>query len=83
MSSTNNQVDAIDVHSIGTTVALTDTVDAKIVAISIRENNNVQYECTWWSGRSITKDWFCTSDFISDEEKDALTKIGFIRSKDE
>ena len=83
MSSTNNQVDAIDVHSIGATVALTDTVDAKIVAISIRDDNYVQYECAWWSSGSLTKDWFFASDFISNEEKDAITKIGFIRSEDE
>jgi len=83
MSLTNNQVDAIEVHSIGATVSLWDTVEAKIVAISIRDNNYVQYECAWWSGSSLTKDWFCASDFISDEEKAAVTKIGFIRSKDE
>ena len=83
MSLTNNQVDAIEVHSIGATVSLWDTVEAKIVAISIRDNNYVQYECAWWSGSSLTKDWFCASDFISDEEKAAVTKIGFIRHSDE
>ena len=83
MSLTNNQVDAIEVHSIGATVSLWDTVEAKIIAISIRDNNYVQYECAWWSGSSLTKDWFCASDFISVGEKSDVTKIGFIRSKDE
>ena len=73
----------LDVYSIGATVSLWDTVEAKIVAISIRDNNYVQYECAWWSGSSLTKDWFCASDFISDEEKAAVTKIGFIRHSDE
>ena len=80
---TNTNTDAIDVHSLGATVSLWDTVEAKIVAICIRENNYVQYECAWWSSGSISKDWFCASDFISDEEKDAITKIGFIRNADE
>ena len=72
--------DSLDVHSLGATVSLWDTVEAKIVAICIRENNYVQYECAWWSSGSITKDWFCESDFISVGKKDDLTKIGFIRS---
>ena len=75
--------DTLDVHSIASTVSLWDTVEAKIVAISIRDNNYVQYECAWWSGSSITKDWFCSSDFISVGEKDAVTKIGFMRNNDE
>ena len=83
MSLTNNQVDAIEVHNIGTTVTLTDTIDAKIVAISIRDNNYVQYECAWWNGSSLIEHWFCASDFISVGETDAVTKIGFIRNNDE
>ena len=74
-------VDTMDLHSIGTAVTLAATVEAKIVAISIRGNNYVQYECAWWSGSSLTKDWFCAAEFISVGEKDAVTKIGFIRGK--
>ena len=74
--------DSIEVHNIGTTVTLTDTIDAKIVAISIRDNNYVQYECAWWNGSILTEHWFTAGDFLSVGEKDAVTKIGFIRSKE-
>tara|TARA_R110002051_G_scaffold61354_3_gene112489 strand:+ start:3771 stop:4058 length:288 start_codon:yes stop_codon:yes gene_type:complete len=73
----------LDVYSIGTTVALLESLDAKIVTIAIHEDNFVTYECSWWSGESRTKDWFSASDFISIGEKAAVTKIGFIRHSDE
>tara|TARA_R110000751_G_scaffold69917_3_gene141855 strand:- start:2846 stop:3088 length:243 start_codon:yes stop_codon:yes gene_type:complete len=75
--------DTIDVHSVGTSVALTENVDAKIITVAIHENNSVTYECSWWSGESRTKDWFSASDFLSVGKKDTVTKIGFVRNKDE
>jgi hypothetical protein len=77
---TNN--DTIEIHGVGTPVALTENVDAKIITIAIHENNSVTYECSWWSGDNRTKDWFSASDFLSVGEKDSTTKIGFIRYKD-
>ena len=73
----------LEIHSIGTSVALTESVDAKIVSISIHENDSVTYECSWWTGESRTKDWFVNSDFLSVGKKESITKIGFIRHKSE
>ena len=78
---TNN--DIVEIHSIGTSVSLTEGIEAKIITVAIHENNSVTYECSWLSGDSRTKDWFSASDFFSVGEKDAVTKIGFIRDKDE
>lgn len=73
----------LEIHSVGTLVTLTESIDAKIITIAIHENNSVTYECAWWNGDTRTKDWFSNSDFISVGEKDAVTKIGFIRHKNE
>ena len=74
------KTDTIEIYSVGTSVALTENVDAKIITIAIHENNSVTYECSWWSGDNRTKDWFSSSDFLNVGEKDPTTKIGFIRS---
>ena len=52
------KTNTIDVHNVGTSVALTENIDAKITTIAIHENNSITYECSWWSGESRTKDWF-------------------------
>jgi|TARA_R110000796_G_scaffold237229_1_gene357132 hypothetical protein len=75
--------DNIEIHSVGTSVALTESLDAKIITVAIHENNAVTYECSWWSGESRSKDWFSVSDFLSVGEKDPIVKIGFIRSENE
>tara|TARA_R100001377_G_scaffold66664_1_gene41963 strand:+ start:154 stop:390 length:237 start_codon:yes stop_codon:yes gene_type:complete len=75
--------DTIEVYSVGTSVALTESVDAKIITIAIQENDSVTYECSWWTGDSRTKDWFSNSDFLSVGEKGSVTKIGFTRCSDE
>ena len=75
--------DSIEIYNVGTEVELTEGVNAKIITIAIHENNSVQYECAWWSGESRAKEWFTSSDFLSTGEKDSVTKIGFIRPKDE
>ena len=75
----STKTNTIEIHNIGTSVSLTETIDAKIVTIAIHENNSVTYECSWWNGDTRTKDWFSSSDFLSVGEKDAVTKIGFIR----
>ena len=77
------KTDIIEIYSVGTSVALTENVDAKIITIAIHENNSVTYECSWWSGDNRTKDWFSSSDFLNVGEKDPTTKIGFIRSNNE
>jgi len=78
-----DEANTIEIHSVGTSVALTETVDAKIITIAIHENNSVTYECSWWNGDTRSKDWFSASDFLSVGEKDPITKIGFIRSEEE
>ena len=77
------KTNTIEIHSVGTPVALTETIDAKIITIVIHENNYITYECSWWNGDTRAKDWFSASDFLSVGEKDPTTKIGFVRYKDE
>ena len=77
------KINTIEVHSLGTSVALTENIDAKIITIAIQENDSVTYECSWWTGDSRTKDWFSDSDFLSVGEKESVTKIGFRRWTDE
>jgi len=77
------KINTIEVHSLGTSVALTESIDAKIITIAIQENDSVTYECSWWTGDSRTKDWFSDSDFLSVGEKESVTKIGFRRWTDE
>ena len=78
-----DEANTIEIHSVGTSVALTESVNAKIITIAIYENNSVTYECSWWNGDTRSKDWFSASDFLSVGEKDPITKIGFIRSEEE
>ena len=78
-----NPNDTIEINSVGTSVALTEKIDAKIITVAIHENNSVTYECSWWSGETRIKDWFSASDFLSVGKKDAVTKIGFKRWSDE
>ena len=76
-----DEANTIEIHSVGTSVSLTETVDAKIITIAIHENNSVTYECSWWNGDTRSKDWFSSADFLSVGEKDPTAKIGFIRSE--
>ena len=73
----------LELYSIGTLVSLTESIDAKIISIAIHENNSITYECSWWNGCVRTKDWFSSGDFLSVGKKEDVTKIGFIRNKDE
>lgn len=65
----------VDVYKIGTQVKLEDDVFGKIVAICIRGNNNVTYECGWWNGRSYDTRWFEGNEF--EVSVDDNTRIGF------
>ena len=42
-----NPNDTIEINSVGTSVALTEKIDAKIITVAIHENNSVTYECSW------------------------------------
>jgi|TARA_R110000824_G_scaffold397091_1_gene599518 uncharacterized protein YodC (DUF2158 family) len=70
----------LNIHSVGTEVSLTEGINAKIMSVSIHQNNVVQYECVWWSGDTRTRDMFSEDDFISTGKKVAPTKIGFSSS---
>ena len=83
LSTVYEKTNVIEIYSVGTPVALTENVDAKIITIAIHENNHVTYECSWWSGDSRTKDWFSSSDFLNVGEKESTTKIGFLRYEGE
>tara|TARA_B100001778_G_C18051493_1_gene389982 strand:+ start:148 stop:396 length:249 start_codon:yes stop_codon:yes gene_type:complete len=69
--------DTINIYGVGTTVCLTEKLEAKIITVAIHSENTVMYECAWWNGDSRTKDWFSADDFVSIGEKKADVKIGF------
>jgi hypothetical protein len=71
-------VDALEVYEVGTTVDLSEDIEAKIVTVAIHSGNLVQYECAWWSGGARVRDWFVLDDFTVSENKKP-TKIGFKR----
>jgi hypothetical protein len=73
-------VESIEVYEVGTEVVLSDGVDAKIVTVAIHAGNMVQYECSWWSSKTRTRDWFTVEDFKEIGKKDKPTKIGFLRT---
>lgn len=67
---------SIEVYKVGSKVKLTDDVYGYIVGISIRGDNHITYECSWWNGRSHDSKWFYSGEIeITVGEK---TKIGFI-----
>jgi len=66
---------SIELHRIGSKVKLADDVEGTIIAISIRGNNYITYECSWWNGRSHDSKWFHSDEIeITSTEK---TRIGF------
>lgn len=70
----------IEVYPPGTMVVLDEDVEAKIVTVALHDSEYVQYECTWWSGQSRSREWFSGSDILevldSSQEK---RKIGFVQ----
>lgn len=66
---------SVEIYKIGSKVKLADDVDGTITAISIRGNNYITYECSWWNGRSHDSKWFYTDEIeATSNEK---TRIGF------
>lgn len=67
---------SVDLYKIGSKVKLTEDVFGTIVAINIRGDNNITYECGWWNGRTYSTQSFSPSELeVTLSEK---TKIGFI-----
>ena len=66
---------SLELYKVGTKVKLTEDVYGQISAVSIRANNYITYECSWWNGRSVDNKWFHESEIeITESEK---TRIGF------
>tara|TARA_R110002020_G_scaffold194354_5_gene395100 strand:+ start:6196 stop:6420 length:225 start_codon:yes stop_codon:yes gene_type:complete len=72
--------DTLNVYEVGTKVMLTKDIEAVIITISIHSGNMVQYECSWWSGLTRTRDWFDSKDFFKVGENNKTIPIGFSRS---
>lgn len=66
----------IELNAIGSKVKLEDDVYGIITAIHITENNSVNYEVGWWSGRSYNKEVF-TPNQLTVTVADKL-RIGFV-----
>ena len=65
----------LELYKIGSKVKLTDDVYGTIVSIHISGNDNVEYECGWWNGRSYSTQSFSSNEIeVTVAEK---TQIGF------
>lgn len=66
---------SVEVCKIGSKVKLAEDIYGSIVAVCIRGDNHVTYECSWWNGRSHDSKWFHSSEIeVTLSEK---TRIGF------
>lgn len=67
---------SVELYKIGSKVKLTDDVYGVITGITIRGDNYITYECSWWNGRSYDSKWFHSSEIsVTTAEK---YKIGFV-----
>ena len=66
----------IEVMAIGSSVYVRDDIKAKITGISIRGQNSIRYECSWWDGRTHICEWM--EEIEVEECEDAMEmRIGF------
>jgi len=65
----------LELNAIGSKVRLAEDVIGDIVGIHISENNAINYEVGWWSGRSYNKDTFSPSQLVVTTED--RIRIGF------
>lgn len=66
----------IEVIPVGSIVYIGDDVPATVMAIWIRANNHVSYECSWWNGRSREEKWVEAFE-VHKTEKTVRQKVGF------
>lgn len=66
---------SLELYKVGSKVKLAEDVHGSIIAICIRGDNYVTYECGWWNGRSHDSKWFHANEIeVTLSEK---TRIGF------
>lgn len=85
MAKADSAVSSVEVYRVGSMVEVInspkkdDPIVATVNAILIRSNGSVSYECSWWSGTSVTTAYLNKHEVIilSDDPKEK-TRIGFM-----
>lgn len=85
MAKTVNIVSSVDVYPVGSLVEVINSpikvnpIVATVNAVLIRSNGCVSYECSWWSGTTVTTAYLNKHELkvLSDENKER-TRIGFV-----
>lgn len=66
----------LDLHAPGATVLIGGDVRATVTGVLIRNGIHVQYECSWWDGRSHYCKWICVTEVAACDAPNILS-IGF------
>lgn len=67
--------DFISVFAVGQSVVIGGDLQATVTGINIRGIDHVQYECSWWDGRSHYCKWLDACEVTSEEQPSRM--IGF------
>ena len=77
---------SVEVYSVGSLVEVVnspkkdDPIVATVNSVLIKSNGYISYECSWWSGTSVTIAYFNEHEvkILSDDSKSERTRIGFV-----
>ena len=65
----------VEVFKIGSLVSLSG-IKAIVTGITIRSNNFVTYECSWWDNNTHNCKWFDSIE-VEKREESLVGKVGF------
>ena len=71
----------IEILPIGTKVIIGGSIQATIIGISIREQNNLTYEVMWWNEGNRKTEWLWPIEIEASPDK--MYVVGFKILKDE
>lgn len=66
----------LEVMSVGSPVLLLGGLEGRIAAVCVFENQRVQYQCVWWSGRDRKIEWLESFE-VQRMPESASSKLGF------
>ena len=69
----------LEVIPIGENVELFEKVAAVVVAICIRENSHITYQCVWWDGNNRKCEWLENFEVTPSNPKSQMS-IGYKRT---
>ena len=66
----------IKIYPVGSKVKLEADIPAKIIAVLLSPNNDIQYKICWWNGRDRKTEWMYPLEFTPESYSD-VREIGF------